>query len=83
VVYTGKGFDVILASPPEYERLIGEIYCDGNFVAIVSQERGEGEFDLEFPGTDVQTNSTQRKVDARGFQDAITLACRRLNGEVP
>ncbi len=35
-----KGFDIIISSDNEYEELCAEIYFDGEFVAIISQEQG-------------------------------------------
>jgi hypothetical protein len=43
----------MIASDTDYERVFCEIYFDGRFVALVSQERGEGLFDLETPGPDL------------------------------
>lgn len=33
-----NGFDIILSGDEGYEKLCAEIYYDGNFVAIISQE---------------------------------------------
>jgi hypothetical protein len=65
-----KGFETILASPADHERLVAEIYYDGFFVALVSQERGEGLFEVETPGSDLIENRIIRKVDAVGFLNA-------------
>jgi hypothetical protein len=78
-----KGFETVIASPPEYERLLAEIYHDGLFVAQISQERSEGVFDLETAGPDVVKDMVTRKVDLRGFLRAVEEACRRLRGEMP
>ena len=76
-----KGFETVVASPPEYERLVAEIYYDGFFVAQISQERGEGVFDLETPGGDLVEQMVTRRVDLHGFLQAIEEACQRLRGE--
>jgi hypothetical protein len=76
----GKGFETILASPSEYERVVAEIYYDGLFVALVSQERGEGVFDLETPGTNLVENRILRKVNVAGFKQVVEEACQRLRG---
>ena len=34
------GFEVMIADDPDYEKLIAEIYFQGEFLAILSQERG-------------------------------------------
>jgi hypothetical protein len=78
-----KGFETVIASPPEYERLLAEIYYDGLFVAQISQERGEGVFDLETPGTDLVEEMVTRKVDLHELLRAVEEACQRLRGELP
>jgi phage pi2 protein 07 len=35
-----KGFDILISSDIEYEELCAEIYFDGQFVAIITQEKG-------------------------------------------
>jgi hypothetical protein len=78
-----QGFETVIASPPEYERLLAEIYYDGLFVAQVTQERGEGVFDLETPGVDLVQDLIIRKVDLERFMKAVQEACQRLTGQIP
>jgi hypothetical protein len=42
-----EGFDFLFADDPEYEDLIAEIYFDGEFVALVSQEAGFDSLDIQ------------------------------------
>ena len=77
----GKGFETMIASPSDYDELVAEIYYDGLFVALVSQERGKGLFDLETPGPNLIEKEITRKVDAEGFKKAVEEACQRLKGE--
>ncbi len=79
----GKGFETIIASPPDYDELVAEIFYDGLFVALVSQERGQGLFEIEMPGIDLLESEIVRKVDAIGFTKAVEVACQRLKGEQP
>lgn len=79
--FKNQGFEVILASPPEYERLTAEIFYDGKFIALISQERNEGEFDFETPGAGLDENQILRKIDLTGFREALDLAYRRLRRE--
>lgn len=72
----------MIASPSEYEELVAEIFYDGLFVALVSQERGSGLFDIETPGLDLVEDYVTRKVDVAGFIKAIETACQRLSGEL-
>jgi len=78
---TGTGFEVLLASPPDYKSLVAEIYFEGKFVALVNQERGPGLFDVETPGVELVKSKISRKVDLRGFITAIESACDRLRGK--
>lgn len=76
-----KGFETMIASFPDYEKLVAEIYYDGLFVALVSQERGTGLFDIETPGPNLIEKEVIRKVDAGGFKKAVEEACQRLKAE--
>ena len=74
----GKGFEMMIVSLPDYDELVAEIYYDGLFVALVSQERGKGLFDIETPGPNLIEMEVIRKVDANGFKNALEEACQRL-----
>jgi hypothetical protein len=77
----GIGFETMIASPSDYENLVAEIYFDGKFVAMVSQEKGIGIFDLEMPGIRPVETLMARKVELHGFLEAIEVACKRLKVE--
>lgn len=72
------GYEILIASPPSYESLVAEIYLNGKFVALISQENGDGVFDIEFPGADLQPSELVRKVDWAGFHNAVERACQAL-----
>lgn len=74
-----EGFEVMLASPPEYERLVAEIYFDGLFVAMVTEEKGVGIYELEMPARVEAEDLVLRRVDLRGFIEAAGEACERLS----
>jgi hypothetical protein len=76
-------FSVVLSSDSNYDALIAEIYLDGKLVAIVSQERGPGLFEIETPSPSRCEKEICRKADLSGFKNAVELACKRLKGEVP
>ena len=76
---TKDGFKIILAKPPDYERLTVEIHFKGKFVAMVSQEGAEGSFDLETPRPELNETRTTRKIDLKLFQKALAIACKRLS----
>ena len=74
-------FNIVIASPCDYERLVAEIYYDGRYVAQVSQERDQGLFDIETPGPCLVEYRVLRKVDSAGFIQAVEAACKLLKGE--
>ncbi|MBS1910960.1 MAG: hypothetical protein JST22_03145 [Bacteroidetes bacterium] len=76
-----KSFETVISSPADYDELVAEIYYDGLFVALVSQERGKGLFDIETPGSNVVEAEVLRRVDAEGFKRAVDEACQRLKGK--
>ncbi len=76
-------FGIRIASPPEYERLVAEIYFGDRFVALVSEERGVGQFDLETPGLELIESSILRKVDLDGFLKAVEEARDCLSEKGP
>jgi hypothetical protein len=78
-----QGFEMLIASPPRYNALVAEIYFDGRFVALISQERGSGLFDIETPEPNLVEDHVQRRVEWLNFRDMVDLACRRLRGEHP
>jgi hypothetical protein len=78
-----KGFELMIASPPDHDSLVAEIYYDGLFVALISQERGNGVFEIETPGPNLVEKEVIRKVEVEGFQKIVELACKRLRGENP
>ena len=80
-MFKRKDFDTVIADDLDHERLFCEIQCDGLFVALFSQERGEAVFDLEIPASDLMEDQVIRKVDLDGFLKAVEIACCRLRGE--
>ena len=72
------GFEFLLASPPEYAELVAEIYYDGKFVALISEERGRGNFEIETPGIGLDENQVVRRVDLNGFMATVQKAKNRL-----
>ena len=78
---SGEAFKIVLASPPEYQELVAEIYFKDLFFALISQERGIGLFDIETPEQNVLESSVTHKVGTADFLKAVDSACKRLRGE--
>jgi hypothetical protein len=72
-------YKIIICSPPNYDNLVAEIFFEEKFVVLVSQEISKSNFELEFPGINLDESQILRKVDVGGFSQAITQACAMLN----
>ena len=79
---TGKGFEIIVASLPDYQRLVAEIYYDGKFVLLISNEKSIENFDVETPGSEMKEGALTHKVDLDGLKIAMDIACQKLKGEI-
>jgi hypothetical protein len=77
------GFGTIVASSPECDKLVVEIYFDGKFVALINQEKGPDDLEIEFPNTNLVENVIARNVPLKGFLEAVEIACQRLREDLP
>ena len=77
-----NGFEIVIASPPEYDNLVAEIYYNEKFVALVNQEGNLTRYELEFPGTDLLESEITRRVEWRDFKLTVDQACKRLSGDI-
>jgi hypothetical protein len=73
-------FPVVIASDTGHERVVAEIYYGDVFVALISQERGVGEFEIEFAGVGLVESLVVRKVGLEGFLRAVEEGKGRLQG---
>lgn len=71
-ILKNHGFEFLLASPPDYDAMVCEIYYNGSFLCLISQEEGQGLFMVEFPGPGLDESKIVREVDLGGF----LAACR-------
>lgn len=69
-----------VCSDTDFEQLIAEIYVNGKFVALVSQENGADLMQVEFPGQDLNEAAITRKVDFDILCDALMKARAELRG---
>ncbi|HEY1602108.1 MAG TPA: hypothetical protein VGG64_21075 [Pirellulales bacterium] len=69
-------FEILLASPPEYDDLVAEIHRAGKFIAQVAMI--DGVIVLETPGIDLNESTILRRVELDGFLAAIEKARKRL-----
>jgi len=75
------GFKTMLVSLPDYDNLVAEIYYNGLFFALISQERGFGIFDIEVPSQYPIEANLIRKVELNSFLEITKTACERLIGK--
>ncbi len=72
------GYNIVIASPPEYEELVAEIYFDGNYIAQLNKENGDDHIELEIADAVVDQSMVCRKVDLNGFLEALEIARTKL-----
>jgi hypothetical protein len=75
-----ENFTITVASDDEHESVYAEIYCQGKFVALVSQEGGPEQMRIEFPHGDLNEAMIARSVAVEDFRQALTAAVERLSG---
>jgi hypothetical protein len=69
-------FKICIASDQEHEKVVAEIYQGDRFVALVSQDNDQPM--VEFPGLGLDESCLSRVVPLKGFQEAMSVAVRRL-----
>ncbi|HBR58850.1 MAG TPA: hypothetical protein DEA22_15485 [Blastocatellia bacterium] len=69
------GFNVDILYPDEYNDFIAEIYFEGNFICIISQEHGSQDLDIEF---NIYSVEKKLRVSLSHFRGAIDYAVERL-----
>lgn len=73
---SSQEFSVLVASLPDYESVVAEIYYGEDFVGLISQD--DGPLKVELPGIDVDGSRIERVIPLKGFQEALIAASRRL-----
>ena len=69
---------VQVCSDIDYDNLMAEIYIDGNFTALISDENASGEMEIKFPRAS-NTKAIELKVSLDAFEDALKLAKKKLH----
>ncbi|MEO8887195.1 MAG: hypothetical protein ABI367_14110 [Mucilaginibacter sp.] len=73
-----KEYDFIIASNHEYEKVFVEIYWNGKFVALINQENGLDNLEIEFPGLNLIESLIERKLPLNIFLDLVKEAAELL-----
>lgn len=66
--------ETVIASDVDYAELIAEIYSDGKFVALVSQDDGIKHLKVVFPGCDGNEVAIVRNVGLEWLKQALVQA---------
>ncbi|WP_010578182.1 hypothetical protein [Leptospira alexanderi] len=72
---------VLIVSDIEYEKLIAEIYYREKFVALINQDQGIENLQMEFPNGELNEDMIIRKIDLKSFKYGIDLAMEKLVGK--
>ena len=70
-----EGFQVIVGSDVNFEDLIAEVMCPNGNYYIISQEKGQGQFDIEL---DYISADHKQKISLSDFIDSINYSVDRL-----
>jgi hypothetical protein len=68
-------YHIKVSSLPDYEQLVAEIYVNDQFVALVSQEMGPDQTQLELTAVE----GPPIRMDIVTFENALAEAKRRLS----
>ncbi len=72
--------EIVVASDVDYEQLIAEIYCDGKFVALLSQDDGVDNLKVVFPDGTASNAAIVRSVGLDWLKHALVRAEEALVG---
>ncbi len=70
--------EIIICSDSEHDKVYAEIYYSKKFVAIVSQEKGVHNLEIEFPNTDVDQEMVTRSIPFDKFMELLRMAASEL-----
>lgn len=71
---------MVIASDRDHEKLIAEIYCDGKYIALLSQEVGPDELKIIFSGSEL-IGGALRSVGLEWFRNALKEAEKKLTNK--
>ncbi len=71
-------YDFIIADDDQHEKVFIEIYYEGKFVALINQEKGLDDLEIEFPGTNLVETLITRKIPLNTFLNLVKEAAEKL-----
>ena len=74
----GHGYNFIIADDDQHEKVFIEIYYEDKFVALINQEHGLDNLEIELPGIDLVESLIARKVPLDIFLSLVTEAAEKL-----
>ncbi len=72
---------ILISSDPSYEKLVAEIYYKDKFVALINQEKGVNNLEIEFPDEKKSSDFIIRRVPLNLLKQAIEEAKKALLNE--
>lgn len=77
-----KAYKIQVSSDADYNNLISEVYIDGEFVALISQEDGPESLKIELSSPAIDVDSSSAKIfDLKTFLEALEDAKAALHPE--
>lgn len=71
-----KAFEIIIASPPDREKLVAEIWRSSKMIAEINQENEKLELEIYLE------KEESLKLDYKVFLEVLKDACEKLTGNV-
>lgn len=73
-----REYNFLIANDYEHEKVFVEIYFDDKFVALINQENGLNNLEIEFPGEGLVEDLIVRKLPLKTFLELINEAAKIL-----
>ena len=73
-----KEYNFLIANDDEHKKVFIEIYYNDKFVALINQEQGLNNLEIEFPGEGLVEDLIIRKVPLKIFLELVAEAGKKL-----
>lgn len=77
-IVRNSGVEIQVCSDTDYDRLIAEVYIDGEFVCLLSQEKGPDHLMIEFPRSAASNPEFAATYSLSDFTEGVMRAKREL-----
>ncbi|AFY69774.1 hypothetical protein Pse7367_1484 [Thalassoporum mexicanum PCC 7367] len=76
-----QAYDYVICDYPIFEQRVVEVYIEGEYVALISQEEGPDKLKIELPRNVISDDHTCVQFDLNAFQTRIEQARKMLIGD--